>query len=154
MDVTFAPLTSATLGLEPVVLVRVLGHGGRGRSGSGGPGPWFPLMSHHPLPRVMSEQSATSELSSCKTFWFLRLTEAASREYHPVLRNPGKNLGFGKGYLSVNSSDIGPLGCGSPRACFNRAPRLEEVETNSSQTVTTHMVRTIGGWGSLRGSGS
>eukprot|EP00069_Balaena_mysticetus_P019460 bmy_12287T0 len=35
VDINFGPLTSAALSLEPVVLVRVLGHGGKGRCPNG-----------------------------------------------------------------------------------------------------------------------
>lgn len=56
-----------------------------------------------------------------------------------------QNLGFGRSYLPVNSSDTECLGCISPRACPDRAPRREKVETDPSQTVTTQAVGTIGG---------
>lgn len=39
MDITFGPLTAAALGLEPEVLVRVLGHEGRGGDPGGPLGP-------------------------------------------------------------------------------------------------------------------
>lgn len=70
MDITFGPLTSAALGLEPVVLVRVLGHGGGGGRGRvwDQVGPWVPFMSHPLVPRVMSEEPAPSEPSSYRTF--------------------------------------------------------------------------------------